>query len=37
MNPFNWVKGAWYRVEVSVLDSRIKIKVNGRLQYDLVD
>jgi hypothetical protein len=37
MNPFNWVKGAWSRVEVSVLDSRIKIKVNGRLQYDLVD
>lgn len=37
MNPFPWVKGKLHNVVISVLDGRIKIKVDGRLQYDFVD
>ncbi|WP_440837636.1 family 16 glycoside hydrolase [Paenibacillus sp. 22594] len=37
MNAFSWVQGKWYQLQVSVISNRIKLLVNGRLQYDFTD
>ncbi|OKP93675.1 hypothetical protein [Paenibacillus sp. P32E] len=37
MNPFAWEKDKWYKFQVSVEGSRIKLSVSGRLQYDFTD
>ncbi|WP_426455272.1 family 16 glycoside hydrolase (plasmid) [Paenibacillus sp. S-38] len=37
MNPFTWELGKWYQLRVSVVGNRIRLSVNGRLQYDFTD
>lgn len=37
MTPFAWERNKWYKLQVSVEGSRIKLSVSGRLQYDFTD
>lgn len=37
MNSFAWERNKWYKLQVSVEGSRIKLSVSGRLQYDFTD
>ncbi|ATO48575.1 hypothetical protein BrL25_05265 [Brevibacillus laterosporus DSM 25] len=35
MQPFKWEKDKWYKLSVSVMDGRIQIYTDSKLQYDL--
>lgn len=35
MQPFKWEKGKWYMLSVSVMDNRLLIYTDSKLQYDL--
>ncbi|WMT39281.1 hypothetical protein RE628_17670 [Paenibacillus sp. D2_2] len=35
MQPFKWEKDKWYKLLVSVMDGRIQIYTDSKLQYDL--
>lgn len=35
MQPFKWEKDKWYTLSVSVMDDRIQIYTDSKLQYDL--
>lgn len=37
MSPFTWTQGQWQRLKVSVAGNRIRLWVNGRMQYDFTD
>lgn len=35
MQPFKWEKDKWYKLSVSVMDNRLQIYTDSKLQYDL--
>ncbi|WP_427052001.1 hypothetical protein [Paenibacillus sp. TC-CSREp1] len=35
MQPFKWEKGKWYMLSVSVMENRLQIYTDSKLQYDL--
>lgn len=37
MNPFKWERGKSHKIDVSVIEDRITIYVDGRLQYDFIE